>query len=120
MPNIRRTGNAPEFLERRGGYYDRRYKRRQRIARTSDEKQAIKKALGAGTAQRADSVRDYHGYVDSHRRANRGVFINLEAISIKGGDKVHARLGLTMAYYRDYSHSRSFAFFGYPLRGLDK
>jgi len=24
-----------------------------------------------------------------------------------------------MAYYRDYSHSRSSAFFGYPLRGLD-
>jgi hypothetical protein len=25
-----------------------------------------------------------------------------------------------MAYYRDYSHSRRSAFFGYPLRGLDK
>jgi len=25
-----------------------------------------------------------------------------------------------MACYRDYSHSRSSAFFGYPLRGLDK
>ena len=76
--------------------------------------------MGEGTAQRADSVRDRHRYVGSHRRANRGVFINLEAISIKGGGKVHARLGLSMAYYRDYSHSRSFAFFGYPLRGLDK
>jgi|NGEPerStandDraft_6_1074524.scaffolds.fasta_scaffold104183_1 hypothetical protein len=95
-------------------------KRRQRIARTSDGKQAIKKAVGAGRAQRADSVRDHHRYVDSHRRTNRGVFINLEAISVKGGDKVYARLGLSMACYRDYSHSRSSAFFGYPLRGLDK
>jgi hypothetical protein len=25
-----------------------------------------------------------------------------------------------MAYYRDYSHSRSSAFFGHLLRGLDK
>ncbi len=40
--------------------------------------------MGAGTAQRANSVRDYHRYVGSHRRANRGIFINLEAISVKG------------------------------------
>ena len=119
MPTMRRTGNAPEFLERRGGTMTGRYKRRQRIARTSDGKKAIKKALGAGTAQRADSVRDYHGYVDSHRRANRGVFINLERYLSKEV-KVYGRHGLSMAYYRDYSHSRSFAFFGYPLRGLDK
>ena len=78
MPNVRRTINAPEILERRGGYYDRRDKRRLRIAR-SDGKKAIKKALGAGTAQRADSVRDRHRYVGSHRRANRGISINLEA-----------------------------------------
>ena len=76
--------------------------------------------MGAGTAQRADSIRDRHRYVGSRRRVNRDVFINLEAISIKGGGKVHARLGLSMAYYRDYSHSRSSAFFfRYPLRGLD-
>jgi hypothetical protein len=31
--------------------------------------------------------------------------------------KVYGRQGLSMAYYRDYNHSRSFAFFGYPLRG---
>jgi hypothetical protein len=119
MPNVRRTINAPEFLERRGGYYDRRDKRRLRIAR-SDGKKAIKKALGAGTAQRADSVRDRHRYVGSHRRANRGISINLEAISLKGGDKVYGRQGLSMAYYRDCSHSRRSAFFGYLLRGLDK
>src|SRR5674476_1333680 len=76
MPNMRRADNAPEILERRRDYYDRRYKRRQRIARASDGKQAIKKALGAGRAQRVDSVRNHHRYVDSHRRANRGVFIN--------------------------------------------
>src|SRR5665647_3254826 len=73
MPTMRRTGNAPEFLERRGGFYDRRYKRRQRIARTSDGKQATKKALGEGTAQSADSDRDRHRYVGSHRRASRPV-----------------------------------------------
>ena len=99
---------------------NRRYKRRQRIAQTSDRKQAIKKALGAGRTKRAESVRDHHRYVGGRRRTNRGVFINLEAISVKGGDKVYARLGLSMACYRDYSHSRSSAFFGYPLRGLDK
>jgi hypothetical protein len=76
--------------------------------------------MATGRAQRVESVRDHHRYVDSHRRTNRGVFINLEAISVKGGDKVYARLGLSMACYRDYSHSRSSAFFGYPLRGLDK
>jgi hypothetical protein len=116
MPTMRRTGNAPEFLERRGGFYDRRYKRRQRIARTSDGKKAIKKALGEGTAQRADSVRDHHRYVGSHRRPNRGVFINLERYLSKEV-KVYGRHGLSMAYYRDYNHSRSSAFFGYLLRG---
>ena len=54
------------------------------------EKQAIEKALGAGTARRDNSVRDHHRHVDSHRRANRGVFVNLEAISVKGGDEVWA------------------------------
>jgi len=99
--------------------YDQHRGRRRR-RQISDEKQAIKKALGAGTAQRADSVRDHHRYVGSHRGANRGIPINLEAISVKGGDTVYGRQGLSMAYYRDYSHSRRSAFFGYLLRGLDK
>ena len=33
--------------------------------------------MGAGRAQRVDSVRDRRRYADSRRRANRGVFIDL-------------------------------------------
>jgi hypothetical protein len=45
--------------------------------------------MATGRAQRVESVCDRHRYVDSRRRANRGVFIDLVSDTIATTIKVH-------------------------------